>query len=54
MCLSYPQNDVDYFCSRACREESMNKFLEYDYCDDEQTVVSESEQEVDPIESEDD
>lgn len=32
----------------------MNKFLEYDYCDDEQTVVSESEQEVDPIESEDD
>ncbi|CAA7269532.1 unnamed protein product [Cyclocybe aegerita] len=32
MCLAYPQSDTDYFCSRACREESMNKELQYDDC----------------------
>ena len=42
MCLAYPQSDTDFFCSRACREESMNKNLDYDYCDEE-TVVSEGE-----------
>ncbi|PPQ92583.1 hypothetical protein CVT25_007275 [Psilocybe cyanescens] len=30
MCLTLPQSDIDYFCSRGCREESMNKHLEYD------------------------
>ncbi|KDR68588.1 hypothetical protein GALMADRAFT_231236 [Galerina marginata CBS 339.88] len=33
MCLTLPQSETDYFCSRGCREESMNKQLEYD--DDE-------------------
>ncbi|KAF9463922.1 hypothetical protein BDZ94DRAFT_1358674 [Collybia nuda] len=26
MCLTLPQSEVDYFCGRACREESLNKF----------------------------
>jgi hypothetical protein len=43
LCLAYPQSDMDYFCSRGCREESMNKYLEYDYCDDGETVVSDTE-----------
>ncbi|KAF8910521.1 hypothetical protein CPB84DRAFT_1672686, partial [Gymnopilus junonius] len=30
MCLVMPQSDTDYFCSRACREESMNKETYYD------------------------
>ncbi|KAJ3515130.1 hypothetical protein NLJ89_g1944 [Agrocybe chaxingu] len=34
MCLAYPQSDTDYFCSRTCREESMNKELQYDDCSD--------------------
>jgi len=42
MCLAYPQSEADYFCSRACREESLNKNLDYDYCDEE-TMVSEEE-----------
>ncbi|KIL58513.1 hypothetical protein M378DRAFT_170509 [Amanita muscaria Koide BX008] len=25
MCLTMPQSDVDYFCSKACRDEAMNK-----------------------------
>jgi len=25
MCLTLPQSDTDYFCSRECREEAMNK-----------------------------
>jgi len=25
MCLALPQSDTDYFCSRACKEGSMNK-----------------------------
>ena len=25
MCLTKPQSHTDYFCSRACREESPNK-----------------------------
>ncbi|KAH9481193.1 hypothetical protein JR316_0005713 [Psilocybe cubensis] len=29
MCLTLPQSDTDYFCSRGCREESLNKHLEY-------------------------
>ncbi|KAF8808630.1 hypothetical protein BYT27DRAFT_7222792 [Phlegmacium glaucopus] len=32
MCLALPQGETDYFCSRACREESMNKEKEYDDC----------------------
>ena len=30
MCLVLPQNETDYFCSRTCREESMNKDKEWD------------------------
>ncbi|KAF9533961.1 hypothetical protein CPB83DRAFT_417424 [Crepidotus variabilis] len=45
MCLSYPQTESDYFCSRACREESMNKFLDIDGEDSETTIVSDSEKE---------
>ncbi|KIJ98118.1 hypothetical protein K443DRAFT_680995 [Laccaria amethystina LaAM-08-1] len=26
MCLVMPQSETDYFCGRACREESMNKY----------------------------
>ncbi|KAF8183441.1 hypothetical protein BJ912DRAFT_853652 [Pholiota molesta] len=25
MCLTFPQSESDYFCSRGCREESLNK-----------------------------
>ena len=25
MCLVLPQSEADYFCSRACKEDSMNK-----------------------------
>ncbi|KAF9479965.1 hypothetical protein BDN70DRAFT_894481 [Pholiota conissans] len=25
MCLTFPQSETDYFCSRGCREESLNK-----------------------------
>lgn len=28
MCLSLPQSDTDYFCSRECREEAMSKGME--------------------------
>ena len=30
MCLTLPQSENDYFCSRLCREDSMNKPVEYD------------------------
>ncbi|KAF8972244.1 hypothetical protein BDZ97DRAFT_1650119 [Flammula alnicola] len=30
MCLTLPQSDTDYFCSRECREESLNKHMDYD------------------------
>ncbi|KIM40646.1 hypothetical protein M413DRAFT_165692 [Hebeloma cylindrosporum] len=30
MCLTLPQSENDYFCSRLCREDSMSKPLEYD------------------------
>ncbi|KJA16184.1 hypothetical protein HYPSUDRAFT_302503 [Hypholoma sublateritium FD-334 SS-4] len=30
MCLTMPQSDTDYFCSRACREESLNKQVTFD------------------------
>jgi len=30
MCLTLPQSDTDYFCSRVCREESLNKQGGYD------------------------
>ncbi|TFK36681.1 hypothetical protein BDQ12DRAFT_686325, partial [Crucibulum laeve] len=30
MCLVLPQSETDYFCGKACREESMNKQLEID------------------------
>ncbi|KAF9444465.1 hypothetical protein P691DRAFT_778244 [Macrolepiota fuliginosa MF-IS2] len=41
MCLVLPQTDSDYFCSKACRDESMNK--QYD--------DGEEEEEWDPVES---
>lgn len=28
MCLTRPQSHTDYFCGRACREESLNKHYE--------------------------
>ncbi|KAF9037695.1 hypothetical protein BJ165DRAFT_1416911 [Panaeolus papilionaceus] len=34
MCLTLPQSETDYFCSRACREESMNKQQEYEVVSD--------------------
>ena len=30
MCLTLPQSEADYFCSRVCRDDSMNKPVEYD------------------------
>lgn len=41
MCLVLPQSDSDYFCSKACREESMNK--RYDDEDDEEWSPVESQ-----------
>ncbi|KAF8150099.1 hypothetical protein B0H34DRAFT_732421 [Crassisporium funariophilum] len=33
MCLTLPQSENDYFCSRVCREESLSKQLDHDYDD---------------------
>jgi hypothetical protein len=36
MCLVLPQNDTDYFCSKACLEESMSKESDEDEDVDEE------------------
>lgn len=28
MCLMFPQSEKDYFCSRACREDALEKLPE--------------------------
>jgi len=40
MCLMLPQSNDDYFCSKACLEESMNKQIEED--DEEEHMSSQN------------